>query len=256
MTKTPKIPEIQVSASILCADFARLGEEIRMCEASGIDLVHVDVMDGHFVPNITIGPLIVKALRPLTKIPIEAHLMIENPWLYIDDFLAAGADAIFLQAECYGPRKEGCRQFGQYPKEVESIEPEKLRPDLRRIRKAGKKVFMVLNPGTPQCLAPVLDDIDGVLVMSVNPGFAKQQFMPQVLPKIRDLRSVFAGDIAVDGGINAATAPQVVRAGGNILATASYFFGAPDRRQAVQALKALPRACGDGIVILRGERER
>ncbi len=230
---------IQVSASILCADFTKLGEEAKMCEAAGVDMLHMDVMDGHFVPNITVGKIIVEALRPLTKLPIEAHLMIENPWDYIGGFIDAGADIISLHAECYGPRRASCREHGQYPKEVDAVDAKKARKDIARIKDKGKKAFMVLNPGTPMCLDGLLDDLDGVLVMSVNPGFARQKFMPEVLPKITELHKTFKGDIAIDGGINAETAPSAVKAGANILATASYFFGAKDRKGAVGKLKSL-----------------
>lgn len=233
--------DIKVSASILCADFSNLKDEIRRCEDAGVDMFHVDVMDGHFVPNITVGPLIVEAIRPLTRLPIEAHLMIEHPWLYIADFLKSGADIISLHAECYGTRSEGCREFGQYPKQVEEIDAQRLRGDIERIRQQGRKVFMVLNPKTPLCLDLVLQDIDGVLLMSVNPGFAKQKFMPSVLPKIQQLRNKFNGDIAVDGGINDQTAPEVIKAGGNILATASYLFSSDKPRELVRDLKALAR---------------
>jgi len=204
-------------------------------------MLHVDVMDGHFVPNITIGPILVEAIRPLTNLPIDAHLMIENPWVYIDDFLQAGADVISLHAECYGQRRDHCREFGQYPKEVDTIDSLRLHPDLEKIKARGKSAFMVLNPGTPLCLDAVLPNIDGVLIMSVNPGFAKQKFMPMVLPKIQQLRNKFDGDIAVDGGINQRTAPEAVKAGASILATASYFFGSDKPRDLVRELKELRR---------------
>ncbi len=230
---------IKVSASILCADFTRLGEEIRKCEDAGVDVLHIDVMDGHFVPNLTIGKIIVEAIRPLTKLPIESHLMIESPWRYIDDFISAGSDIIGLHAECYGPRRATCKGPDQYPKEVDAIDAKKARGDIQRIKNKGKKAYMVLNPGTPMCLGDLLGDLDGVLVMSVHPGFAKQKFMPEVLPKIEELAQTFQGEIAIDGGINRETAPQAVAAGANVLATASYFFGAPDLKEAVRYLKSL-----------------
>jgi len=234
MTKT-----IQVGASILCADFANLGDEIKKCEDAGVDLIHVDVMDGQFVPNITIGGVIIKAIRPLTKIPIEAHLMIECPGRYIDDFIGAGADIISVHAECYGPRREHCRGQDQYPKEVDSVDTAKAQKDIKLIKGKGKKAFLVVNPGTPICFEPLLDALDGVLVMSVNPGFANQKFLPDVLAKVRQLRENFEGDIAIDGGINASTAPDAVREGVNILATASYFFGSKDPKETVKYLKSL-----------------
>ncbi len=230
---------IQVAASILCANFSKLAEEIRKCENAGVDSLHVDVMDGHFVPNITIGPIIVEAIRPLTKLPIESHLMIEHPTMYIDDFLNAGSDIISLQVECYGPLKESSRGLDKFPKEVESIDEDLIRHDIARIKARGKKAFVVISPGTPLCIEKILKDIDGVLIMSVNPGFAKQKFIPQVLSKVERLRKIYQGDIAIDGGINQETAPLAVKAGVNILATASYFFGNPHPKEAVKYLKSL-----------------
>lgn len=230
---------ILVSTSILSSDFKKLGEEIKSCVESGADMIHVDVMDGHFVPNITIGQVIVEAIRPVTPVPIEAHLMIENPWLYIDSFIDAGADAVIIHVECYGPRRANCQRVDQYPKEVDSIDAKRLREDLKRIRARGKKAWVVVNPGTPLCFDEVLPDVDGVLIMSVNPGFSKQKFMSEVLVKIEQLRKKFSGDISIDGGVNAETAPLAVKAGVNILATASYFFSAKDRKAAVEYLKKL-----------------
>jgi ribulose-phosphate 3-epimerase len=231
--------QIKVFASILCADFTRLREEIKKCEDAGVDGIHVDVMDGHFVPVITIGDLMVQAIRPLTSLPIEAHLMVENPWAQIDHFCQAGADIISIHAECYGQRREGCREFGQYPKEVDTLDVNKARRDILRIKEQGKRAFMAINPGTPVCLDGLTKDLDGVLMMSVNPGFAKQQFNAIALPKITELRKHFKGDIAIDGGINAQTAPQAVKAGANILATASYFFAAANPKEVVRSLKSL-----------------
>lgn len=231
--------DIKVSVSILCADFRHLADDIKKCEDAGADLLHVDVMDGHFVPVITVGKMIVEAIRPITKLPIEAHLMIENPAAHIEGFLNAGSDIISVHAECYGARREGCRNFGEYPKEVDNIDIEMVRRDIKKVKDCGKEIFMTVNPGTPLCFNEVLGEIDGVLVMSVNPGFAKQKFMPIALSKIAALSKTFAGDIAVDGGINAETAQGVVDAGANVLATASYFFGAKDPSEAVKYLKSL-----------------
>lgn len=228
---------IQISASILSCDFARLGEELRKVEQAGADRIHVDVMDGHFVPNITIGSVIVKAIRPLTKLPIEAHLMIENPSDYINDFAEAGADVIQIQAECYGMRRSVCRGYGQFPKEVDVLDENAFRRDLKKIQAKGKKGFIVVNPGTPLCFDGLLKEIDGALIMSVNPGFAGQMFMPEVLDKVRSLRQHFSGDIEIDGGINDKTGPEAVQAGANILVTARYLFTAADARQAVHSLK-------------------
>lgn len=233
---------IKVSASILCADFTQLGNEIKKCETAGADMIHVDVMDGLFVPNITIGNVIIEAIRPLTRLPIEAHLMIERPGRYIDDFIQSGADIISIHAECYGPRREGCRGPDQYPKEVDTVDAAMAKKDIAKIKAKGKKAFMALNPGTPVCLGSLIRDLDGVLVMSVNPGFAKQKFLSSVLPKIKALRAGFKGHIAIDGGINDSTAPMAVEAGADILATASYFFGSDNPAAAVRRLKSLGRS--------------
>ncbi len=231
--------EIQVNASILCADFAKLGDEIKRCEDAGVDMLHVDVMDGHFVPNITVGQIIVQTLRSITRLPIEAHLMIEHPGMYIDSFAEAGADIISIQAECYGSLRPQCRELGQFPKEVDSIDAAKARKDILRIKEKGKKAFMVINPGTSLCVDALLNDLDGVMIMSVNPGFARQKFIPGAIARIENLRRKFNGDIEVDGGINEATAPGAARAGANILATASYFFGARKPAEVVKYLKSL-----------------
>ncbi len=236
---------IDVSASILAADFGKLAEAVQLCERAGVGRIHVDVMDGHFVPTITIGPLVVQAVRACTKLPIAAHLMIENPWDHIDAFADAGADIIGVHAECYGARRLACREHGQYPKEVDAIDPHKARADIRRIRDKGKQVCFTVNPGTPvQCLDPILGDLDAVLVMSVNPGFSGQKFMPVAVPKIAWMRSIgFKKDVAIDGGVNAQTAPAVVQAGANVLVTASYFFSSKDPAGDIKALKAL----GEGL---------
>ena len=229
---------IEISASILAADFANLASEIKRSEEAGVDRFHMDCMDGHFVPNLTIGPVIIQAMRPHTKLPIEAHLMIEHPWDYIESYAVAGADIIQIQVECYGKRRATCKEYGQWPKEVDAIDTEALRRDLRKIRGFGKKAFVVINPGTP-LFKEILPDCDGVLVMSVNPGFAGQKFIPSVLAKAQELKSIFKGDIAIDGGINAQTAPEAVKAGAHVIITASYFYSASNPKDIVRSLKSL-----------------
>lgn len=229
---------ILVSASVLSSDFGRIAEDLTFCQKSGIDRIHIDVMDGHFVPNITIGPVVVSAIRRYTKLPLEAHLMIENPWDYIDAFIEAGADEIGLHIECYGERKEFCASYGQYPKEVKNVEIDLLKRDIDKIKSKDRQVCIVINPGTSvELLKPVFDVVDGVLVMAVNPGFSGQQFMPSAIDKIRYIKENFDRFIAVDGGINETTAKAVKEAGANILITASYFFGSKEPVKAIQLLK-------------------
>ncbi|MEI7997981.1 MAG: ribulose-phosphate 3-epimerase [Candidatus Omnitrophota bacterium] len=229
---------IEISASILSANFANLAQDVKMSEDAAVDRFHIDCMDGHFVPNLTIGPIIIQALRPYTKLLIEAHLMIEHPWDYIESYAQAGADVIQIQVECYGHRRSACSQYGQWPKEVDAIDIDALRRDLQKIRKLGKKAYIVINPGTP-LFKEILPDCDGVLLMSVNPGFAGQKFISTVLPKIEYLKNNFKGDIAIDGGINALTAPVAVNAGAKVLITASYFYGSSNRQEVVHFLKGL-----------------
>ncbi len=229
---------IEVSASILAADFAHLADEIKKSEEAGVDRFHIDVMDGHFVPNLTIGPVIVEAVRKHTRLPVEAHLMIEHPWDHIEAYAKAGADIIQVQVECYGERKAACQLYGQYPKEIDHVFAAKLRADLKKIRALGKKAHIVINPGTP-LITDVLGDCDGVLVMSVDPGYAGQKFMPRALGKIEHLAKTFKGDIGVDGGINGDTAPLCVKAGVRVLITASYLYGSKDLKGVVRGLKAL-----------------
>jgi ribulose-phosphate 3-epimerase len=217
---------VYIAPSILSADFAKLAQEIQEVERGGADWLHVDVMDGHFVPNITIGPLIVEAIRPHTKLPLDVHLMIENPDRYVPAFAKAGADMISIHAEA----------------DVH------LHRTLQMIRQLGVRAGAVVNPSTPiDQLGPVLDLVDYILIMTVNPGFGGQPFIPSTLDKIRRLRGILTDrelthiDIQVDGGINPQTAAQVVAAGANVLVAGNAVFGSPDRAKAIAELR---ESCG------------
>ena len=211
-----------IAPSILSADFARLGEEVSALERASADWAHVDVMDGRFVPNMTIGPLVVKALKRSTKLPLDVHLMIVEPEKYVAEFAEAGADIITVHAEA-------CDHLHRV---------------LQQIRALGKKAGVSLNPHTPEdVLRYVLDLTDLVLVMSVNPGFGGQDFIPAVLPKIKRLRSMIDGTgrpihLEVDGGIKPGTARKVIEAGADVLVAGSAVFGAKDYAEAIRALRA------------------
>ncbi|OXS78509.1 ribulose-phosphate 3-epimerase [Domibacillus enclensis] len=213
---------IKIAPSILSADFARLGEEIKDVEMGGADYIHVDVMDGHFVPNITIGPLIVEAVRPVTDLPLDVHLMISNPDAYIEAFAKAGADIITVHAEA-------CPH---------------LHRTIQLIRSYGIKAGVVLNPSTPaDVLEYVIQDIDMVLLMTVNPGFGGQSFIEAVVPKIRRVREMVttAGvdvDIEVDGGVNPEIARICAQAGANVLVAGSAIYNEKDRASAIAAIRA------------------
>jgi ribulose-phosphate 3-epimerase len=215
--------EIQIAPSILSADFAKLGQEIQDVEQGGADVIHVDVMDGHFVPNITIGPLIVSAIRPHTKLPLDVHLMIEQPDRYIENFAKAGADIITVHAEA-------CTH---------------LHRTIQLIKGCGVKASVALNPATPlQCLDYILEELDMVLIMTVNPGFGGQAFIPSTLSKIKALRTqldqkgLVSVPIEVDGGIAPGTAASVVQAGASVLVAGSAVFGKDNRQAAIQAIRA------------------
>jgi ribulose-phosphate 3-epimerase len=210
--------KIKVAPSILSADFRSLARDLKRIERAGADMVHIDIMDGHFVPNITIGPVVVKTIASSTRLPLDVHLMIENPLDFIDDFLACGSDRITVHIEA-----------------ISKPELAKLR---LKLKAKGIKLGVSLNPDTPlKKIKGVLKNVDFVLVMSVYPGFSGQRFIPSVLPKIKKLRSLYKGDIAVDGGVNDKTARVLIRAGANILASGSYVFGARDIHRAIENLR-------------------
>ena len=212
---------IKIAPSLLAADFCRLGEEIREMEEAGADLLHIDVMDGHFVPNLTIGVPVVASLKGATRLPLDVHLMINNPRQFVEPFARAGADIITFHIEVTSK-----------PKEI-----------LKIIKSYGVKAGLVLNPPTPLAkVESVLNGLDMVLLMTVNPGFGGQDFMPEVLPKIRELRKMSEErrlplDIEVDGGINRETARQVISAGANILVAGTAIFAESDRKSSLQALR-------------------
>ena len=213
----------KIAPSILSADFSRLGDEIRAVEAAGADYIHIDVMDGHFVPNITIGPLIVDAVRKITTLPLDVHLMIENPDLYILDFAAAGADIIVVHAEATSH----------------------LHRSIQLIKSLGKKAGVSLNPATPlNVLDYVIDDLDLVLLMTVNPGFGGQSFIEACLPKIHALRALLdrrgsEAELEVDGGVKPSNIAKISHAGANVFVAGSAVFGASDYASTIAEMKRL-----------------
>jgi ribulose-phosphate 3-epimerase len=213
---------IKVAPSILAADFARLAEEVKIVEAGGADLIHVDVMDGHFVPNLTIGPIVVEALRKRTSLPLDVHLMIENPDAYIPDFIKSGADSITVHVEA-------CTH---------------LHRTVHLIKEKGAKVGVALNPATPlTSLQEIVQEIDLALLMSVNPGFGGQKFIPSVLSKIQRFRRILQDmnilrlEVEVDGGIKIDNAAQVALAGADILVAGSAVFGSSDPAGVIRKIK-------------------
>jgi ribulose-phosphate 3-epimerase len=212
---------IRIAPSILSADFGRLADEVRAIEAAGADVVHVDVMDGRFVPNITIGPLVVEAVRKVTKLPIDCHLMIVEPERYVEAFAKAGADLVSVHAE---------------------VSPH-LHRTLQAIRAAGARPAVALNPSTGlEAIEYVLGDCEMVLIMTVNPGFGGQRYIDACTEKVRRLRALAdargqALEIEVDGGVKAETAAQVAAAGANVLVAGTAVFGAKDYREAIHGIR-------------------
>ncbi len=213
----------KIAPSILSADFTRLGDEIRAVEAAGADYIHIDVMDGHFVPNITIGPMIVEAVRKVTSLPLDVHLMIENPDLYIPDFAAAGSDIIVIHAEATNH----------------------LHRSIQLIKSFGKKAGVSLNPATPlNVLDHIIDDLDLVLLMTVNPGFGGQSFIESCLPKIYSLRALLdhrgsEAELEIDGGVKPANIARISHAGADVFVAGSAVFGATDYAETIAEMKRL-----------------
>ena len=211
----------KIAPSILSADFTKLGQEVKEVEQAGADYIHIDVMDGHFVPNITVGPMIVKAVRRVTKLPLDVHLMISNPDQYIDDFVQAGAHMITVHVEAVNH----------------------LHSSIQLIRKAGVRPAVSLNPATPlQMIEHIIDDLGMVLLMTVNPGFGGQEFIPEVIPKIERLREMIRKkgldiEIEVDGGINAETINLVSSAGADVFVAGSAIFGSDDYARTIAIMR-------------------
>lgn len=217
---------IKIAPSILAADFAKLGEEVKEVELAGAELIHIDVMDGHFVPNISFGSIVLDAIRPLTNLPLDVHLMIENPDQYIEQFAKAGADYITVHVEA-------CRH---------------LHRTIQLIRSYGVKPGVVLNPHTPiESIQHVLEDIDMVLFMTVNPGFGGQKFIHSVVPKVEALATIIKErglniEIEIDGGINAETIVPCAKAGATIFVAGSAIYSKEDRTVALQEILAAGEA--------------
>lgn len=213
------MPPIKIAPSILASDFSRLGEEIRAVIDAGADYIHIDVMDGHFVPNITIGPPVIASLRSHSTVPFDVHLMIDDPGAYVQDFANAGADIITFQIEA-----------ARHPHRI-----------LSQIKDLGCMAGIVLNPGTSEDeIEFLVESIDMVLLMTVNPGFGGQRFIPDMLRKIRNVRAMIGDhDLEVDGGIDETTAPLVIEAGANVLVAGSYVFQHPNSYlEAIETLKS------------------
>ena len=212
---------VKIAPSILSANFAKLGEEILDVERGGAEYIHVDVMDGHFVPNITIGPLIVDAIRPVTKLPLDVHLMIENPDQYIEQFAKAGADYITVHVEA-------CKH---------------LHRTIQSIKALGVKAGVVINPATPvSTIENIIKDIDMVLLMTVNPGFGGQKFIHSVLPKIKQVSDMVKErnlqvEIEVDGGVDEHTAKLCIEAGATVLVAGSAVFNKENRKEAIAKIR-------------------
>ena len=215
------VRRVIVAPSLLACDFSRLAEEVKAVEEAGADWLHVDVMDGHFVPNLTIGPVVVEAIRRSSRLPLDVHLMLNHPEQYLKAFIDAGAHYLTVHVEAPGLRSEAL-----------------LRKTLGDIRQLGAKAGLSLRPRTTaEALKPFLSEVDLVLVMTVEPGFGGQVFMPEAVPKVQALRAWFNGDLAVDGGINAQTGRLCAQAGANVFVAGTYVFRSESYQRAIESLK-------------------
>ncbi|GAG68850.1 unnamed protein product [marine sediment metagenome] len=212
---------VKIAPSILAADISRLHEEIKIVEEGGADFLHFDIMDGHFVPNLSFGPVVVASIKDKTKLPLEVHLMVEEPLKFVEPFIQAGADTITIHVECF----------------------HNLFSTVKAIKSRGKRVGLALNPPTPLISADyLLEDVDMLLIMSVDPGFGGQHFEPAILTKIKKARFMIDKqklniDLAVDGGINEKVAPSVLQAGANVLIAGTAIFNRKDRQKAIKTLR-------------------
>jgi len=231
--------------SLLSADFSNLREEIEKCQIAGAQRLHVDVMDGHFVPNITIGPVVVESIRKVTSLALDIHLMIERPEQYIDDFINAGADLITFHVEEYRGEKSLPPEEGVYPRVTIDMNEERVKEVIVRIKTKGVRAAVALNPPTPFFVHNLSDELDEILIMTVNPGFGGQRLIPSTLDKVKKARSLFQKDIKVDGGVNEDTIKELVEAGANILVVGSYFFHSKDPKEALNRLSSLARGASN-----------
>lgn len=229
---------VRVSASLLSANFLKLGDEIMATENAGVHSFHLDVMDNHLAPNLSYGPPVIQWIRKATQLPLEVHLMIDNPHLFVEDYAKAGADLLFFHVESYGKEPINPLQIREVPRSTHDVDLAAILKTIDQIKQLGVKAGITINPNTPLIddLWPAIEASDAVLIMSVNPGFSGQKFLESVLPKITQIQSRAPMDVHIDGGITDQTAPQAKAAGATTLISASYLFGSADYIDAVARL--------------------